>query len=131
ALVVVGGLFAAADASVTALPEARLRAIIESEGDHDALKRVLADTHTILARFLVGRVVCTVAAAGVLTHTLEQVTRYGPLLAAAIVFLSYGLLAEIAQSLVRRRATEISEILLRIVRPFEIAVLPLAAPLAG
>jgi CBS domain containing-hemolysin-like protein len=131
ALVVVGGLFAAADASVTALPEARMRAIIESEGDHDELKRVLADQHTILARFLVGRVVCTVAAAVVLTHALEKATPYGPIIAAAIVFLSYGALAEIAQSFVRRRATVLSEILLRIVRPFEIAVLPLAAPLGA
>lgn len=131
ALVVVGGLFAAADASVTALPEARMRAIIESEGDHDALQRVLADPHVILSRFLVGRVVCTVAAAVLLTHAIERITPYGPVIAAAGVFLSYGLLAEIAQSLVRRRATEVSEILLRIVRPFEIAVLPLAAPLSG
>ena len=130
ALVVVGGLFAAADAAVTAIPEARMRAIVESEGDHRALVRLLSERDTILARFLVGRVVCTVAAAVVLTHALEKLTSLGPIAAAAIVFLSYGMIAEVAQSFVRRRATDLAEILLSVVHPFEIAVLPLAAPLA-
>ncbi|GAC1550277.1 MAG: hemolysin family protein [Polyangiales bacterium] len=128
--IVVGALFAAADAAVTALPESRLRALISDDpGKHQAMRRVLADTHTVLARFLVGRVVCTVVAAVVLTRALAGWT-YGALLGGIAVVLAYGILAEVAMSLVRRRASELAEVLLRIVRPFEIAVLPLAAPLA-
>ncbi|GAC1363859.1 MAG: hemolysin family protein [Polyangiales bacterium] len=128
--IVVGGLFASADAAVTALPESRLRALISDDpGKHQEMRRVLADTHTVLARFLVGRVVCTVVAAVVLTRALAGWT-YGALLGGIAVILAYGILAEVAMSLVRRRASELAEVLLRIVRPFEIAVLPLAAPLA-
>ena len=129
--IVLGGLFAAADAAVTAIPESRLRALIDDDPTkHGELRRVLADTHTVLARFLVGRVVCTVVAAIVLTRALAGLT-YGALIAGILVILAYGILAEVAMSLVRRRASELAEALLRIVRPFEIAVLPLAAPLAA
>ena len=128
--IVVGALFASADAAVTALPESRLRALISDDpGKHQEMRRVLADTHTVLARFLVGRVVCTVVAAVVLTRALAGWT-YGALLGGIAVILAYGILAEVAMSLVRRRASELAEVLLRVVRPFEIAVLPLAAPLA-
>ena len=132
--VVIGGLFAAADAAVTALPEARLRALVENASDsssRSALRRVLQDTDTILARFLVGRVVCLVVAASVGTRALDaRAPGWGPIVAAAGVIVLYTLIAEIFTTLVRRRATELAELLLTIVRPFEFMVWPLAAPLA-
>jgi putative hemolysin len=133
AFVLTGGLFAAADAVITALPEARLRALIENSpaSRRPVLERVLDDPNTVLARFLVGRVVGTVAGVVLGAHAL---LRYWPVwggaLAGAIVLLFYSCTAEIAMSLVRRRATDLAYPLLRIVRPFEIALLPLAAPLA-
>jgi len=119
---------------VTALPEARLQALVEnSPTAHRAtLERVLSDPHTVLARFLVGRVVCTVAGVVVGAHALLRLWPFwGGAVAGLLVLLLYSFTAEIATSLVRRRATELAHPLLRLVRPFEIAVLPLAAPLAA
>ena len=131
ACVVIGGLFAAADAAVTALPEARLRALVQNADADSSLRRLMDDGHTILARYLVGRVVCLVVAAVVATRALDRVNpTWGPPLAAGGVVLAYTVLAEISSTLIRRHATEVAELLLTIVRPFEIAVLPVAAPLA-
>ncbi len=128
--ILVGGLFAAADAAVSALPEARLQALVEN-GRSPALKRILEDSHTLLARFLVGRVVCIVVAAVVATRALDpSFPRFGPLIASSTVIVLYGLLVEVATTLVRRRAADVAGTLLSLVRPFELALLPLAAPLA-
>ncbi len=129
--VVVGALFATADSSVTSLPEARLHAMASTEEDHHALKRYAANRANVLARLLVGRVVCQVAAAVILTTVFQpHWPVYGPLIAFQIVAFAYVVLAEIATSAARARATTMANPLLQIVRPFELAMIPLAAPLA-
>jgi CBS domain containing-hemolysin-like protein len=134
ACVILGGLYAAADAAVTSLPEARLRALLDASphGEDPALRRVLDDRHHVLARMLAGRVVCLVLAAVLATAAaLRAWPSWGAVLAGAVVVLLYSTLTEVVTSLVRRRATEIAPVLLRVVRPFELAVVPLAAPLAA
>jgi CBS domain containing-hemolysin-like protein len=121
------------DAAVTAIPEARMHALLETDDDrHVALRRYLARPGVILARLLVGRVVCSVGAAIVATRAfLEWSPAYGPFLAFALVGGTYTLLAEIATTLARARATSVAGPLLGIVRPFELMMIPLAAPMAG
>lgn len=126
----VGALFAAADAAVTALPEARLRAMIETADEpKPALERALTDPPALLSRLLVGRVVCIVGASVLGAIALHRAyPRFGAVLALAVVALAYTMIAEIVTSVVRTRAVELAPTLLTVVRPLEIAVLPLALP---
>jgi putative hemolysin len=130
--VVVGALFAAADAACTAIPEARLHALVDADGGESApLARFAAEPNTVLARLLVGRVVCTVGAAVIAARALdERYSSYGVLFAFFLVTFAYTAFAEVATTLARLRATSVAGPLLRLVRPFELAVIPLAAPLA-
>jgi CBS domain containing-hemolysin-like protein len=129
--IVVGALFAMTDAALTALPESRLHALLDAgEANHAALRRFAAERSKVLARLLVGRVVCTMGAAVIAAEALSDRFRYGGLLAFALVGLGYTVLAEIATSLARARATTAAGTLLGIVRPLELAMIPLAAPLA-
>ncbi len=130
ACVVVGALFAMVDAAVTSIPEARLHALLDTEEDIP-LKRYAAARDDVLARLLVGRVVCIVGAAVIAANAFHaKFPVYGPLIAFQVVGLSYTLLAEFATSIARARATGVANALLTIVRPLELAMLPLAAPLA-
>ncbi len=130
--ILVGALFAAADAAVTALPESRLRAMVETERDpRPSLLRVLEDPLPVLSRLLVGRVVCIVGASVLAAIALHGVyPRYGALVALAGVALAYTMLAEVVTSVVRARAVALAPMLLTLVRPLELAVMPLAVPVA-
>lgn len=133
ACVVCGALFAMADAAVRALPEARVHALVGAAEDdqHVALRRYAAQPNSVLARLLVGRVVFTVGAAVVAaTAFATRYPTYGALLAFLLVALTYTVLAEIATSLARARATTAAGVLLQIVRPLELLMIPLAAPVA-
>lgn len=130
--IVVGALFATADAAVTALPEARLHAMTTTEEDHHALKRYAAQSADVLARLLVGRVICIVAAAVIATRVFQPIWPvYGTLIAFQLVAFAYVVITEIATSVARARATTLANPMLQIVRPFEVAMIPLAAPLAA
>lgn len=130
ACIVVGALFAMVDAAVTSIPEARLHALLDTEEDIP-LKRYAAARDDVLARLLVGRVVCTVGAAVIAANAFHaRFPVYGALIAFQVVGLSYTVLAELATSVARARATGAANALLTIVRPLELAMIPLAAPLA-
>jgi len=130
-ILIVGVLFATVDAAVTALPEARLHAMVGTEENHIALKRYASNRADVLARLLVGRVLC-IAGAAVLAALLFQLhwPRYGGLIAFQVVAFAYTVLAEITTSIARARATSLANPLLQLVRPFELTMIPLAAPLA-
>ncbi|MBI2393464.1 MAG: HlyC/CorC family transporter [Deltaproteobacteria bacterium] len=127
-----GALFAAADAAVTSIPEARVRAMVgTSEHGHAALRRFLEHRNAVLARLLVGRVVCAVGAAVIAATAFHpRWPVYGPLVTFFVVAFLYTVLAEISTSIGRTRATSLANPLLQIVRPLELAMVPLAAPLA-
>src|SRR5205085_11295693 len=57
ACVVVGALFAMVDAAVSSIPEARLHALLDTDEDVP-LKRYAGQRSDVLARLLVGRVLC-------------------------------------------------------------------------
>lgn len=130
--VCVGALFAAADAAVTAIPEARLRAMVEtSDRPRPALERALREPLQLLSRLLVGRVVCIVSASVLSALALHRAyPRGGAWIAAASIALLYTMVAEVVTSVVRTRAAAVAPTLLALVRPLEIAVMPLAVPVA-
>lgn len=128
--VVVGALFAMADAAVTSIPEARLHAILDT-GEDVPLRRYATQRSDVLARLLAGRVLCIVGASVIAAVTLHPYSPvYGPWIALNVVGLSYIVVAEIATSIARARATDLANTLLTIVRPLELAMIPLAVPLA-
>lgn len=130
--VFVGTLFAMADAAVTAIPEARLRAMVGTdEHAHGALQRFVGERDAVLARLLVGRVVCIVGAAVIAASAFHpRWPVYGPLLSFQVVAFVYTVVTEITTSMARARASSWANPLLQIVRPLELAMFPLAAPLA-
>lgn len=118
------------DAAVVSIPESRLHALLDQDEDVP-LRRYAQNRSDVLARLLVGRVVCIVGASVIAAVAwYPRSPAYGPLIAFALVGLSYMVLAEIATSFARARGTDIANTLLTIVRPLELAMIPLAAPLA-
>jgi CBS domain containing-hemolysin-like protein len=126
-----GSLFAAADAALTSLPEARLQSLIEAGAD-EGFARYHRDRLSLLSRWLVVRVVALTIAAVMLRDAFDGLL--GPVAAAAAGIVSavvtYASFAEIFGTIARRRPEEVGSLALRWLRPFELAVLPIAAPLA-
>jgi putative hemolysin len=131
---IVGSMFAAMDAAMGSLTPARLDALHdESEGASRArLARYMANPTLNHSRWLVGRVVFTGLAAVMIAN---QVAPYVPhwMLAPVGAFgalLTYGTLAEVGTTLGRSRANGFALRLLPLIRPLEIVLWPLAAPLS-
>jgi CBS domain containing-hemolysin-like protein len=127
----IGSLFAAADAALTSLPEARLQLLVD-EGSEPGFARYSADRLGLLSRWLVARVIALSIAAILLARAIEQ--DFGPVassvIAVAGAVLTYATCAEILCTIARRRPEEVGRLGLRFLKPLEWAVLPLAAPLA-
>ena len=125
-----GSLFAAADAALTTLPEARLQALVEAK-DPD-FGRFAADRLRLLSRWLVARVFAISLAAVVLSDQLQ--TKMGPASAAVLAVLVsvvvYATFAEVIGTIARRRPEHVGRLALRYLRPLELAVVPVAEPLA-
>ncbi len=126
-----GSLFAAADAALTSLPEARLQTLA-AEPD-SVFRRYEAHRVRILSRWLVARVATISLAAAVLSSAAESYfgPRTGPIVALIGAVLTYGTLAEMMATVARQRPESVGKIALRFLFPLEWAVIPLAAPLAA
>jgi putative hemolysin len=125
-----GMLAVAATSGLNALGELRLRALSETEGKLAVeARRVLARLPLLRTRLLVLRVVNLVALAVI--STVWAFSRYELVFAAlflGLATLSYGVSAELASSLARRRP-QMALRLLKLVRPFELLMSPLAWPI--
>jgi CBS domain containing-hemolysin-like protein len=129
----VGSVFAAADAALSSLPEARLQALASDPGHNAPLfRRYAQDPLRVLSRWLVGRVVCISLAAALMHDAAEKygLVGFGPLVAALGAVLSYGTFTEILATLARRRPDQVGAVALRFLRPLEWLLFPLAEPLA-
>jgi putative hemolysin len=131
--VFVGSLFAMADAAVGSIPEARLRAMVGTDQHaHVALRRFADHRNEVLARLLVGRVVCIVGGAVTAASAFHpRWPVYGPLFSFLLMGVAYTVTAEITTSLARARSTAWANALLQVVRPLELLMIPLAAPLGA
>jgi CBS domain containing-hemolysin-like protein len=126
----IGSLFAAADAALTSLPEARLQVLVEAKDEGFA--RYAGDRLRLLSRWLVARVILLALAAVVLKHMfsiwLDPVAAAAAAVVASVIV--YGTLAETLGTIARRRPEEVGRLALRWLQPLEYAVIPIAEPLA-
>ncbi len=125
-----GSLFAAADAALTSLPEARRQSLVEAKDP--AFIRYAADPLRLLSRWLVARVVAISLSAVVLSDSFQGFVRPGlaAVLAVVVSVFVYATFAEVLGTIARRRPEQVGRYALRFLRPVELVVLPVAEPLA-
>ncbi|MCA9584934.1 MAG: HlyC/CorC family transporter [Myxococcales bacterium] len=125
----VGSLFAAADAAITSVPEARLQVLA---ADSPGFARYAAARERVLSRWLVGRVVAISLAAPLFATASDGFGPVlGPLAAVVGTLMTYAVFAEIGGVAGRRRPEQIGRFALRWLRPLELALIPIAEPLAA
>ena len=125
--------FAAATAAAGRIPHARKIALRDSlEGSAQrALTRYIEHGQTIESRWLTLRVL-GIATSAILAgrHLPESIGAWEPLAAAFVALLAYGIPAEIGIVVAERMAERSAPLLIRVLRPLELAVAPIAAPIA-
>jgi len=124
----VGSLFAAADAALTTLPDARIDVLAKTER---GFLRYRDRKQIILARWLAGRVTSIGLAAVVFDDAVERLWSVSiPLVPTVATVLVYGTLAEIFSSVARQRPEATGRLALRWLWPLEWIVAVLAVPLS-
>lgn len=129
-IAVLGSAFNAADAAMASLPPHRLAGLVEQSTGwrKTQLERYVRDGIAIHSRWLVARIMLLI-----LTGTLSARALFPglPPLGAAVLgaLLFYAPLAEIATAAARARPTRLGPLLLALLRPGELAAIPLAVPL--
>lgn len=125
-------MFAAASAAVAALSGARLVALRErlDGADRQAIERYVRGDATLEARWLVLRVLC-VAVSALLLHSGLPLSGGSRIAASALITaLTYAIPSEIARALVSRNPERAAVFLLKLVRPIEWLVVPIADSIA-
>jgi putative hemolysin len=136
AAVVIGGmglgsLLAAVNAGIHTLGEAGLQALAE-EGTPTAkvAERVLTELSAVRARLLIGRVLCVALSAAFIAYFLLRA--YGPpaaLIGVLAIAVAYALAATTAGAIVAQRSGQATLRVWKWLRPVELVLTPLAAPL--
>ena len=132
AAMLIGSLFAAGDAALTSIPDARLQALSRDPRSGPAFRRYAEDPMRVLSRWLVGRIVCISLAAALVHSAAENygLRGFGPLAAVVAAVVAYGSFTEVLGTLARTRPERAGSLALRALRPIEYALLPVAEPLA-
>ena len=130
AVTLAGVAFSAASAGLGALGEARLHAIAEEDDARGrAAQDVLARLPQLRARLVVGRFTSIVAMSVLALVAAEDTSSAITwLIPTAVV---YGLLADLTSSVVRRRAARVALPLIRLMRPLELLMSPIALPMVA
>ena len=119
----------AAETALHALPAARQESLAEPGTPFARLAR---DRKAILSRWLVCRVVGIGVAAALFDATFEaHALPFPAVLAVLATAATYGSASEVLNAVGRKRPQSFVSIALTAMRPFEMAAIPLAAPLAG
>ncbi|MCC6647877.1 MAG: HlyC/CorC family transporter [Polyangiaceae bacterium] len=129
-----GSVVAAGDAALSALSPARLSALADqsSTASRDALTRFARAPSKTLGRWLVLRTIATALVAVLFDEVpLLAVTGARPLLAVGAALVTCGTLYELASALARARAVTVAPLMLRVLRPIELVVAPVADPLSA
>ncbi len=131
AVTVLGSFFAAADAALREIPEARLQALAQASRGA-SFQRYVRDPLRILSRWLVGRVVALSAASVLLNDAARSAGLVQWALPVAVLgaVATYGTFTEVGISLARRIPEEVGELALLFLRPMEWIAAPFADPLA-
>ncbi|MGB5348347.1 MAG: hemolysin family protein [Polyangiales bacterium] len=126
-----GALLAAVSAGLHALGEAGLQAVLEADdGNAKVAGRVLRDPTAVQSRLLTGRVLCLTLAAVFVAHTLLK-SSGGAAAVFAVLAISaaYAVLATLAGAVVRQRSGRATLLIWKWLRPVDVLLTPLAAPL--
>jgi CBS domain containing-hemolysin-like protein len=125
-------VFACADTAITTLSVARLSALAEqATGPHKStLERLRRDHVKLRATYVLGRVASTAVTAVLFGKVFEaRFTAAAPYLSLAATVVLMGALFELSTSLGRKHADRMAPAVARLLRPLEIAMMPLAVPL--
>jgi len=129
------GLFACADTALTSLSDARLGALAmeASPRFRNSLDRACRERSTIQARYLGGRVVAIAVAAGGFARWLDTLALDGLIwgMCGFGAILLLAIVVELSASLGRRAADWVLPLALMVLRPFELALAPLAFLTSG
>jgi putative hemolysin len=126
-------VFAAANAALAALPEARKTALRDAlQGkQRQALERYLQGRSAIESRWLICRALGITSSALWFASVLpESLSSWRLPVAGVCGLVAYGLPAEVLTGVAEHSPQRAAVLLLRTLRPFELCVAPLAAPLA-
>jgi CBS domain containing-hemolysin-like protein len=129
----VGSLAAGGDAAMNSLSAGKLAALHETTtGPLQArLGRYIENPSKVLGRWLVARVLMsTVTAVSICERVNETAAELRPIVAVAGSLLVLATLFEVTSAVARARAAELGPWLLWLLRPLEIAMVPLADPLS-
>ena len=137
AAVIVGGiglgaLLAAVSAGLHTLGEAGLHALSETDDPNAKVaERVLHDPIAVQSRLLLGRVLCLTLAAGFVAHSLHESSgAWMALLGLLGTSLVYAIVATVAGAVIRRRSGQATLRIWKWLRPVDLVLTPLAAPLS-
>jgi CBS domain containing-hemolysin-like protein len=126
-----GALLAAVSAGIHTLGEAGLQALSE-EGNRNAnvAERMLRELTAVQARLLIGRVLCVALAAAFVAYSLLQAYGVGTALLGVLgIAIAYAVVATVAAAVVRQRSGQATIRLWKWLRPVELLLAPIAAPL--
>ena len=132
--VLAGSFVAGAEAAIASMPEPRLRALADELGASRArhIVRYLADPHALLSRWLTFRIAMLVIASQLLTSALGARTSPLAIAGALLAFIvTWAAIVEAFASVGRARADAIAPWGLRVIRPVEYLMAPIAAPIAA
>ena len=126
-----GALLAAVSAGLNSLGEAGLQALSE-EGNPNAkiAHRVLGELSAVQARLLIGRILCIALAASFVAYSLLQ--SFGArtaLLGVLGIAIAYAIVATVIAAVVRRRSGLATLKIWKWLRPIDLLLAPIAAPL--
>lgn len=132
--VLAGSFVAAAEASITSMTEARLRALADKLGDARSkhIQRYLADPYALLSRWLTFRIVMLVLASQLVSRTLALSSSSTRTAIVLFVFIgAWATMVELFSAIGRARGAKLVPLALEITRPVEWVMAPLAAPIAA
>ncbi|UCF47468.1 MAG: HlyC/CorC family transporter [Myxococcales bacterium] len=126
-----GALLAAVSAGLHTLGEAGLQAFLEADGRYAKVaERVLRDLAAVQSRLLMGRVLCVALAAAFVAYSLFQAYGVGWALVGVLgISLAYAIVATIASVVVRQRSGRATLRVWKWLRPVDLLLTPLSAPL--
>ncbi len=129
----VGALFVSADAALSGLSSARMAALLEQDGRpfKSALERYQRSPWRMRSTYIVGRTVCAATTAVMLAEVMAALVpgRLGLVAAVLMSGVLFGF-SDLATSIAHRSADDWGLRLATYLRPFELLLWPLAAPLA-
>ena len=127
-----GALLAGVSAGIHTLGEAGLQALSEADGRNASVaERVLRDLTAVQSRLLMGRVLCVALAAAFVAYSLLQAHGVGMALVGVVgISVAYAIIATIAGTVVSQRSGQATLRVWKWLRPVDLLLTPLAAPLS-